>query len=225
METSISPPSNLNHWRSSLTPIGIDHGVEMREAFNEIGGIFGQDDALAADPLIEDEGATADDVTAEILAPAFDGFARDGRREGHRELLQKDRIGRIEMKSDGERIGSLDAGDGFGAMRGEVGGADDRAVILDTLGARGGIEHALDGVLEVGAGDEAAIAEVNVVAQMEGEYGRVGGGLPGGREVGNEVNAGVAVAHQGVEDHLLEHPRIDVVAGSRIEGGHVGNRG
>jgi hypothetical protein len=110
-------------------------------------------------------------------------------------------------------------------MRGEVLGPDDRAEILHALGAGRGIEHALDRVLEVGAGDDAAVGKARVAAQMEGEAGGVRRGFPRGREIGYEIDAGVAVAHQRIEDHLLEHPGFDVVADGRIERWDVRDRG
>ncbi len=104
-------------------------------------------------------------------------------------------------------------------------GAGDRPVILDALGAGRGIEHALDRVLEVGAGDTAPVGKARIAAQMEGEDGRVRRGLPGGREVGHEIDTGIAVADQRIEDHLLEHPRLGVVAGGGIEGWDIGDGG
>src|ERR1019366_8534180 len=86
---------------------------------------------------------------------------------------------------------------------------------------RRGIDHALYSIFEIGRGHRPAIAETHVVAKMKGEYGSVRRRLPRDRNFRMKFHVGVAIAHQRVEDRLLEGPRGGVVARSRIEARHV----
>jgi hypothetical protein len=187
--------------------------------------IFDQYQALAADPLVELERTAADDVAREVLAPSLGHLARHRGSERHRELMDEDRIGLGQPEDHREGIGRFDSGDVRRLTGDKIRRAHQSAVVLRALRAEGRAKHALDRIFEVGAGYRTAVAEARVAAQMEGEQARVGRHFPGEREVRHQVDAGVAVAHQRIENHLLELPRRGIVTGHRVERRRVVGRG
>ena len=166
--------------------------IDQRQAFLPVVGIALQDDDLAAPPLLEAEGAGADRVAAEFLAPLLDHCLRQNRSREHGEDRQERRRWLVERKHDRAIVRRLDRGD---------------VLVERRLGCKLVVARALDAELGILCRDRRAVGE-HGLAQMERVGQAVLGDLPVRGQIGLDV-----VGVLGRTDQV----RVDVVHGPDVE--------
>ena len=181
--------------------------VELGHAGLEVVGVALEHEPLAERPFRQLEGAGADRVLAEVGAVLVDLLLGHGVGEVDRHDVEEGGVRPRQLEHDRVRIGHLDARD-----RAEEAGAG---------ALRGGVQHALDRILDVLGRQLAAVVELHAGAQLEGVGLPVGRDLVALGQVRHELHGAGLVVHQPVEQALDDRPVLPVVADRRVERGDV----
>ena len=204
-----------------LLPDLEDDRVEIGHAVAEVVLVALEHDALAERPLGHLVGAGAHRVAAEVLAELLHRLLRDGEAEVDGHDVQEVRVGLAELEHHGAIVGRGDAGQLVRLAGDHL--VESRDLPEEALAGALclGIDGTLDGVLDVGGHQFAAVVERHAVAQHEGVGELVVRDRVALGEVRDQLGGARLVVHQPVEQGFDHRPVLPVVADRRIERGDV----
>ena len=169
------------------------------------------------DPVLQQEGAGADRMLAEVAVGGLHGLLRHGGGEVERQHVEEGGVGLREPEADRAVVDDLDARHRLGRAVRHLVGADDGVEEAGAGPLRLGVGGPLDRVFHVARHHFAAVGELHAGVELERVGEAVRRHLVAVRQRGHELGGARLVVHQPREQRVDHRPVLPVVADRGVE--------